>query len=219
MEIYNNIKRQKRKTSKTPFTLVLDLDETLVRTYEDIMKLRKSKILKDPQFYPIRSQLYILTLDDDEDDSRLWGFRRPFLKEFLLYASEYFQNVCVWSAGTADYVHEVCNHIFEDYKPDLIMTRDNCEIIDDVPYKPLKKLYELIPSANEKNTIMIDDRDDVMKLNPNNGIMIPSYTPKTNDIDSISSDNNLIKIIHWLNNKNVMISNDVTKLNKDRIFR
>jgi TFIIF-interacting CTD phosphatase-like protein len=186
MEIYNDIKRHKVKKTKTPFTLVLDLDETLVRTYENLMNLRKSKILKNPEFYPIRSQLYVLTLEDDDDENKLWGFRRPYLRDFLQFASEYFENVCVWSAGTSDYVYEVCNHIFEDYKPDLILTRDHCEMIDDVPYKPLKKLYEMLPKANEKNTIMIDDRDDVMKLNPNNGIIIPSYTPNTKNIKTIT---------------------------------
>jgi hypothetical protein len=174
--------------------------------------------LKNPNFYPLRSQLYVLTLDDDDDENKLWGFRRPFLRDFLQFASDYFQHICVWSAGTSDYVHEICNHIFEDYQPDLILTRDDCEVVDGVPYKPLTKLYEKLPKANEKSTIMIDDRDDVMKFNPNNGIIIPSYTPSHKNLNSIKEDNNLEKVMNWLNNKNVIGCSDISKITKDQIF-
>jgi TFIIF-interacting CTD phosphatase-like protein len=221
MEIYPCSNYRKPTSTLTPFTLVLDIDETLVRTFDDLDDLKSSKIFRSSSFYPVRSQLYLLSFDDDEDDEKLWGIKRPYLNEFLEFAFTYFKNVVVWSAGQEDYVHEMCKHIFKNFPcPDLIMTRKHCDYNekDNSLFKPLTKLYQLLPDANQSYTIMIDDRDDVMSKNLNNGIVIPPYTPSLQNLSSIQKDDNLLKLINWFSSQHIMTSQDLQNLNKNNIF-
>lgn len=222
MDIYYCSNKKKPKNTITDNTLVLDVDETLVRTFENLELLKKSKILKSSKYYPIRSQVYILNLEDDEeedDEGKLWGLFRPHLSEFLDFAFKYFKNVCVWSAGSSDYVHEVCRHIFANHPcPDIIFTRNDCDTKSGNLFKPLTKLYDVLPSADQYKTIMIDDRDDVMSINMKNGVVIPPYNPDLTKINSMKDDDNLLKIIDWLQQKNVVNSNDIRSLNKNSIF-
>lgn len=214
--IYQCDINSKPKQSLTNKTLVLDIDETLVRTWDSFSDLKKSKIFSDPSYYPVRNQVYILNFDDDEDDEKLWGLKRPMLYDFLKFAFQYFKNVCIWSAGTEEYVNEIVKHIFHQLPcPDLIMHRKHCDMDQDYVSKPLDKLYDLLPSASPQTTIMIDDRDDVMELNPDNGILIPSYQPSLKQIYSITKEDSLGKIKDWLLSPQVIKSIDIRNIPKN----
>jgi TFIIF-interacting CTD phosphatase-like protein len=222
MDIYYCSNKKKPKNTITDYTLVLDIDETLVRTFENLNLLKTSRILKSPTYYPVRSQVYILNLEDDEEDAdeeKLWGLFRPHLSTFLDFAFNYFKNVCVWSAGSADYVHEVCRHIFTNHPcPDVIFTRNDCDNKNGNLFKPLTKLYDILPTANQYTTVMIDDRDDVMSINLKNGIVIPPYNPILDKINTMKDDDSLLKIIDWFQQNNVVKANDIRSLNKNSIF-
>jgi TFIIF-interacting CTD phosphatase-like protein len=215
--IYQCFSNARPSLPETDKTLVLDIDETLVRTWEDFDKLKSSKILSSPEFYPIRKQIYMLDLGEGEEEDKLWGFKRPKLDEFLSFASEYFAHICVWSAGTKEYVEAVCEQIFHKHRcPDIILTRDACVHDEEKNlFKPLEKFYELFPHASPETTIMIDDRDDVMSKNPDNGIVIPPYEPSIKKVATISTDDALDKVMNWLSREDVAYAEDIRLVDKD----
>jgi len=113
---------------------------------------------------------------------------------------------------------------FKEQQPMLIYTYDDC-IVGEEDYlkKPLKKLYNdprTKGKLNEKNTFVLDDRDDTFSLNSKNGIMIPEFESDMS-VEDITDheDSAFLHLMAWLNTKEVNESNDVRKLKKDRIFK
>ena len=105
-------------------------------------------------------------------------------------------------------------------KPLCIYTYDDC-IVGEEDYlkKPLTKVYKDFPQLCEKNTFILDDREDTFSLNENNGIQIPEFESDMS-LEDISGhpDNSLLKVIAWFSLPKVKNSKDVRKLNKDNIF-
>src|SRR5439155_1317619 len=104
---------------RTNKSIVLDIDETLVHTFEGDCqtKFQQLNLMDDPALIDLRSRLYVLPLVDlsktgNSGVNLYWGVMRPSLRDFLRFCNKYFQNVCIWSAGHRDYVHGVCNQIF-----------------------------------------------------------------------------------------------------------
>ena len=68
--------------------IILDLDESLVHSFDDMDTLRSLHIYDDSNLIDIRNRTYIITLDDVINTGRsgiktqLWGITRPYLKEF-----------------------------------------------------------------------------------------------------------------------------------------
>jgi hypothetical protein len=228
MAIYQCWKRT-NPDSLTELNLVLDIDDTLVQTFDDIESLYKCPIMKNPKFYPIRKRVYILKFEsegeeDEEEveDELIWGVKRPHIDEFLDFASEYFRNVVIWSAGTYDYVHVIVKNIFKNYPtcPAKVFTRNDCTQSEEYGYeKPLEKIYQAIPEMNPYNTLLIDDRHEVfLRKDPNNGIIIPPFSPDIEDYNSLTSDTSFLLLKDWFMTPQVMESNDIRKVNKQHIF-
>ena len=59
-------------------------------------------------------------------DSGYVTFKRPNTDRFLRWCFRKFDKVLVWSAGTSIYVHEIVNKMFDEFKFDLVLTRDHC---------------------------------------------------------------------------------------------
>lgn len=210
--------------------IVLDIDATLVHTHDDEYDYTNLKLFTDPKMLKYRGRAYTMTLTDvttlpgTGEELKLYGIYRPFLKEFLEFCFKYFDNVIVWSAGKKKYVEKMCDLMFTDRnkQPLLIYNYNDCEIYDDFIIKPLSKLYNdprTKGKMNEKNTYVLDDRDDTFSMNKDNGINIPIYEV-TLDVKGINKkDENLLKLMAWLMTPEVKDIEDVRKLNKKKIFK
>lgn len=210
--------------------IVLDIDATLVHTHGDDDEYLKLNLFTNPKMLKYRGRVYSMYLTDvtsppgTGEEMKLYGIYRPYLKEFIDFCFEYFDNVIVWSAGKKKYVEKMCELIFTDRnkQPLLIYNYDDCEIYDDYIRKPLSKLYKdprTKGKINEKNTYVLDDRDDTFALNKCNGVMIPEYE-STLDVKGLNkNDDNLLKFMAWLSMEKHSKSNDVRKLDKKKVFK
>ncbi len=223
------------KTSLTNKCIVLDLDETLVHTWdeEDIPKIRSLNLFRNPHLLDIRQRTYHFFLEDvggrkgEGEQWEVWGITRPHLTEFLTFCFSYFRVVAIWSAGQKQYVEAICDYIFQDIKrPHLIYSFYDCENIHsrDFPIsKPLLKMIESEPHLQSymslSNTFVVDDRRSTFeKVNPYNGILIPEYSPRLTLESLRENDTALISLRNWFQRPEVMAAPDVRTLNKSRIF-
>lgn len=214
----------------TEHNIVLDIDATLLHTQDGGYDFENLNVYTNPSRFKIRHKIYHMNLVDVTNNpgegsiTSLSGVYRPFLKEFLDFCFEYFNNVIIWSAGKRKYVEECCRLMFPIHKPALIYTWDDCDYSNKGLFKPLKnifnddKLKEL--NINEKNTFHLDDRDDVYSLNKNNGIQIPEFECEL-DVNQILNhdDDELLKLIAWFSLNKVKKSQDIRKLTKSSIFK
>ena len=210
--------------------IVLDIDATLVHTMDEEEEYKNLKLFSDPKMIKYRGRTYCMKLVDvtsppgTGEEMKLYGVYRPYLKEFLDFCFKYFDNVVIWSAGKKKYVEKMCELMFTDRnsQPLLIYNYNDCEIYDDYIRKPLTKLYN-DPRAkgklNEKNTYVLDDRDDTFSLNKNNGVMIPEFETDLSVRGINKKDENLLKFMAWLMTPENKDSNDIRNLNKKKIFK
>tara|TARA_Y100000592_G_C5458676_1_gene312795 strand:- start:1103 stop:1780 length:678 start_codon:yes stop_codon:yes gene_type:complete len=209
--------------------IVLDIDATLVNTHGDDGEFLNLKFITEPKMLKYRKRIYSMNLSDvttepgDGEELKLYGVYRPYLKEFLDFCFDYFDNVIIWSAGKKKYVEKMCELMFVDAKkqPLVIYNWNNTTIDGDRITKPLKKLYNdprTKGEMNEKNTFVVDDRDDTYYLNKNNGILIPEYEAALSYGGLKMQDDNLLKLMAWFSLDEVSESEDVRELEKDKIF-
>lgn len=227
MAIYQCWKRTSPE-SLTDLNLVLDIDDTLVQTFDDIQQLYKCPIMKNSKFYPVRKRVYVLKFDNPEDESEneeddvVWGVKRPHIDDFLIFANEYFRNIVIWSAGTYDYVHAIVKNLFKNLPcPTRVFTRNDCHQSEEYGYeKPLEKIYAAIPEMNPSNTVLIDDRQEVFhRKDPHNGIIIPPFSPDIQDLNALTNDTCFLDLKNWFLQPEVMETYDIREINKKNIFK
>ena len=217
------------KRALTDKCIVLDLDQTLVATQDDMEQLYELNILKDPQLLHLRNRTYVLCVEDLEKPGcgtayNYWGIIRPHTKDFLRFCFDYFNIVAVWSAGQRPYVEQIVDHLFKDMqKPHIIFTHEDVERDDNGDVvKPLLKLFEaeefLSNNMFLENTVILDDNAKTFSYNHKNGIHIPEYRPKCTLAGIERDDIELLKFKNWLLRKNVIQGTDVTALDKSIIF-
>ena len=159
--------------------LVLDLDETLISV--------SLKPVSNPDFtFIINSVPY-------------YGRKRPGLDLFLKFAFSHFDTISVWTAATRSYAIKVIKNIMTETQYSALAffkTRVDLVSSQGSYYKPLSKIFTTTEAKKykitPKNTIMIDDRADVLRNNPGNGIMIPPWK-------GVQGDMYLCKLIIVLN--------------------
>lgn len=225
-----------------PRTLILDLDETLVHSWEDPDFLEMLGIYVDVEtyrkFHPTGSQqiCYSFEIDFSDSEKRFWGLHRPHLHEFLCFARQYFDNIIVWSAGIQPYVQEITRQVFLDTglpPPKLIWSRTNCSLYQKTYHKPIHELtvdlsnrYYGSLKINPESTLILDDKIYTFMENPQNGVLIPPYCPGKDresgnpEMEDLldRSDDALLKFMAWLELPEVRNCTDVRKLNKQHIF-
>lgn len=146
--------------------LVLDLDETLVSV----------SLSEHPDAFKF-------TLEK----ATYYGRKRPHLDLFLTYVFNRFETVNIWTAATADYARHVIKNIMTpDQIRRLKFIRTREDLGSKIHLKPLKVIFNS-PEAiklgiTPSNTIMIDDRTDVLRDNPGNGIVIPPWKGDKQDL-------------------------------------
>jgi TFIIF-interacting CTD phosphatase-like protein len=205
------------KRSLTDMTIVLDIDETLVHTEEE-METFDAELKSDPILV---DDLYDIHLDHGE--YKMWGTKRPHLDEFLLFCFSYFKNVCIWSAGKSDYVHAIVKKIFAPFRePDIIYTFDECVQTDEGYWiKPLETFFKDTKvkklEINRNNTFIVDDRDYTFQKNKINGIQIPEYAPENKD-HLQNEDDSLMKLKCWFMKQFMNDKSNVEEINKEGLF-
>lgn len=152
--------------------IVLDLDETLIYT-----QMHKPSATKCDFKFTIAGSTYYVS-------------KRPGLDNFLNFVFGHFESVSVWTAATEEYAKIIMQHIFTNEQRNsllFIKTRADNHISLLYPlYKPLLVLFKDNKAKAIKmrasNTIMIDDREEVMSANYGNGFLVPPYNGNKTDI-------------------------------------
>ncbi len=232
---------------KRPYScLIIDLDETLLRSYESPDFLDLYGIYTEPsiakQFHSTVPS-YSMTFDDSKK-SRIWGVFRPGIKEFLDFVHDYFEYIILWSAATPPYIHHIMNALHKKFDipySRIIFTRLNCSRINDNYHKPIQTLIDHVNSSyytsikiDPKFTLILDDKDYTFFGNERNGVLIPPFIPGytgpsgTVDVSRTKiptyrqlmdrSDRALLDFMIWLDRPEVRNSYDYRELDKSRIF-
>jgi len=213
-------------------TCIIDLDETLVHTWENPKFIEKLRIYNDPQIYNkfFRMNEDPLCYSFDIPNCHIWGMYRPHMWEFLNFCDKYFDNVVIWSAGVEEYVYSIIKHIYKNKSkfPKVIWSRKNCTDNKNHYHKPIKNLINYINKKSylpfqiyPQSTIIIDDKNYSFESNVDNGILIPPYDfPKTPQINELLNRNDhcLVDIMNWLQTDEVTQCDDVRNVNKNNIF-
>lgn len=169
--------------SKIQFTIILDLDHTLLHTQDDNKDFEKTireAREGDPEF---RRRVY--TLPFDGDGFAMWGVLRPRAIDFYEYCFSRFEKVVVWSAGEPGYVHAVVKMLKNKtgLQPHAVFTSDDIEMREGNVVKPLSKIFERIGGlTGSKNAIIVDDTESTFSDNPHNAVHIPRFYISEEDL-------------------------------------
>jgi RNA polymerase II subunit A-like phosphatase len=174
------------KIIDTKPSIVLDIDETLIKTKvyildetkEDIIKYNKKNKLYLTN-YPINNHLYVV-------------IARPHLRLFITTINRYF-NIHVYSLGIRDYIEHILQAIIE-----LVNLNPFCNIMSNIDIHNRfsdKKIINL--NIGLTNLLIIDDRSDVWKFDKHHLYKIPAFT--LFDDQFIIDDNELLKVIRGIN--------------------
>ena len=184
--------------------IVLDLDSTLICTYEgESSRSTFSKLKIYTENEDIAHRVYHFEL---ENGSFMWGVFRPGVAEFLKWSYNFFNNVIIWSAGMRCYVKKIVhilNKSLDITNPDIVFYREHCTNINNKKIiKHLDKIFEISSlknkNINKKNTLLIDDNKSNHKHNKENTILIPAYLPDfTIEGILIDSDRSLLILREW----------------------
>ena len=213
------------RASMTDKCVVLDLDQTLIATQNDIGSLHELEILSDPRLMELRGRIYCINIEDLEKPGigtkyDFWGVTRPHTQQFLKFCFSYFKVVAVWSAGKRPYVEAIVDHIFKDIQtPDIIFTHDDVIFgpLRQVE-KPLIKIISVDPRMSLQKTLAIDDNVMTFCHNVGNGVLIPAYEPKLSISSFNEDDPALLQLMQWLLLPEVAYSGDVSTLDMTHIF-
>lgn len=189
--------------------LVLDLDETLVHTFDEKDGLAEFvNYLTEDQ----RKRIYMIEFPGGDT---MWGYVRPYAEEFLKVAFNEFDSVGVWSAGTQYYVANIVQVVFKDQTPKFVMSRNQCNELkiksEEIPcrYKPLDIIYRNNPTHKPTNTVIVDDRHDVCSLNCMNNIRIPEFNMNNFNNEMMVNDTTLLTLAKWFQSPEFRDATDV----------
>jgi hypothetical protein len=213
----------------TDKVVVLDLDQTLIATQDDMFSLHKLGILSDPRHMELRRRIYCIEIENleklgDNTKYEMWGVTRPYTEEFLTFCFSYFKKVTVWSAGKKPYVEAIVDHLFRDLpQPDMVFTHDDIDIGPQGHVeKDLRKMINSSERARQhlslSNMLAIDDNHMTYCHNPANGVLIPPYSPNLNVGSMMRDDDALRQLKYWLLQPEVISAQDVSQLNTSVVF-
>ncbi|CAL8079391.1 unnamed protein product [Orchesella dallaii] len=160
--------------------------------------------------HPPRKEKKLLVLDIDHTlyDGKS-GLFRPFLHELLTAAYKKY-DIAIWSATKRETILSklaAMGVIGQDsYKITMIVNRCAMLWIDyslagtpekNVKVKPLCVIWNYFRSYSHQNTIMIDDKQENFKLNPQCGLCIDAFHPSS--LEEAKKDTLLIQLKKYLN--------------------
>jgi hypothetical protein len=206
MDLSISIIPRDRKNGKH---LVLDLDETLVHTFDAKDDLASFANQLTPEQ---RKRIYMI---DFPGGDTLWGYVRPYVEDFLKVAFNEFESVGVWSAGTQYYVTNIVQVVFKDQSPKFVMSRNQCNELkiktEEIPcrFKPLEVIYHTYPDHNPTNTVIVDDRHDICALNCMNNIRIPEFIIHSQNHYTMVNDITMLTLARWFQTEEFRGASDV----------
>lgn len=226
--------------SQTDLVLVIDLDETFVRTCgltDPMTEAVKHEYFTHPKFLSIKPRLYILNINDVQSPRGTgekfitWGVMRPHGRKFLIFADKYFKEIIVWSAGLPKYVENIVSKLFWGLrKPRIVFTRDHVKEVPDPQGAYMAKPLTDLPDIDLAKTLALDDRVTTFYFNPENGVALPAYTreeisksgekvPREFYPEELFEDDPTFdEFQSWLETPEVRNCTDVRKLDKTHIF-
>ncbi|CAD8060246.1 unnamed protein product [Paramecium sonneborni] len=177
------------KETQKEFTLVLDLDETLIHS-----DMERTSFLDEEILVKIGNNI-----------EKYYVKIRPFARDFLKALSKYFELV-VFTAAIKEYADKVIDYLDPCGFIKRRFYRDSCTKKDGVFYKDLTKV-----NSNLDKTFIIDNSFSGMQLNPQNGILIKSWYNDLKDQELkiyeamlkkyVKSKDNIIKSISQMKRK------------------
>ncbi|CAI2372909.1 unnamed protein product [Moneuplotes crassus] len=162
-----------RDSTTPPYTLILDLDETLIHFAEEE---EKATLLEQPHILNFKiayKQIYKIV--DSETGCEEYFHVRPYAQKLLRELSKYYE-VVIFTAGTKDYADAILNELYCSKYISYRLYRHHTINEDEVYVKDL----ELIGRPIEK-TIIVDNTKDNFMYQKENGIPILSWYDDEND--------------------------------------
>ena len=142
-----------KATTDKRYTLVLDLDETLVH-YNEVAAAQSA-----------RSRTSCVVEDDGGGFFRI----RPYAREFLAQMSDYYELV-IFTCGMQDYADWVLDNLDHERKIDARLYRQHAEREGTLFVKGLSKL-----GRDLKRVIIVDNLAQNFSRQSENGILIRSW--------------------------------------------
>jgi len=216
--VSDRFRSNRRQASRAQRHIVLDMDETLVHTFENRKDLNSLKLFSSPRFFTLRSRIYVL-------QEPLWGATRPHLERFIQTCFDEFSTVTIWSAGEGNYVNDVVQRVFRGLpKPDLVLSRGNCLIDiagldqgEEIRKKPIYKVGEYYEELgrldirmDETNTLIVEDNpESIASEDRFNSVLIPEYSPEPTGEALLRDDRTLETLASWFSQDQFRRSSDV----------
>ena len=152
-------------------TLVLDLDETLLHSYNQASSSESD---------------YKLKLN--KDSGEIYINFRPGAKDFIRKMNKFYELI-IFTASKPEYANPIINLIDERQLCSHKLFRDHCSLFNKKLIKDLTKL-----GRDLKDIIIVDNTPSVYSLNKENGIPIPTWFEDKRDRELY----NLMPILEFL---------------------
>lgn len=198
--------------SRTDRNIVIDIDETCVHTVEEQDSKVLTEMFNSPKEKQLRERVYIIQF---KSGSWMWGIKRNYLEEFIIFCFSYFSKVILWTAGQEEYAELMAKHICGKNKPYMLLSRKHCIEYGDSYIKPFSALESKENNITSDNTIMLDDNSFYMQMNKGNAIIIPRYQPDITMESLKQCDLALVMVMFWLQRKEVKNSGKIKELLQD----
>jgi len=174
---------------RSPLTVVLDMDETLVHSKLELRCAEGNVVrISDPRQSEDRSKSleesdvphdfeFSIPLAPAPSNGELVVrvHKRPGLDAFLEEASS-FCNLAVFTAGTEDYGKALLDLLDPCGRMSLRLYRDSCSMIDGLFLKDLNKVQREM-----SRTVLVDNSPISMLLQPDNSILVSSFYTDRDD--------------------------------------
>lgn len=169
--------------ARSPLTVVLDMDETLVHSKLELRCAEGNTVrINDPRQAEDRSRSneepevphdfeFAIPLSPaaGNGELRVRVHKRPGLDTFLEEASS-FCNLAVFTAGTEDYGKALLDLLDPCGRMSIRLYRDSCSMIDGLFLKDLNRVQREL-----SRTVLIDNSPVSMLLQPDNSILVSSF--------------------------------------------
>ncbi len=163
------IQKRKVEFKISPFKklLLLDLDETLIHT--------------DFEYKFDNHDIYLKLCNDDGNHDILPINIRPYVKEFLVFASKFF-DIVIFTASKKEYAEVIVNFI----DPERVLIKEIFDRSHCIIYKNLFLKFIDIFNIPAKECIIIDNSIFSFAYNLSNGILVTSFYNEKEDQDMVS---------------------------------
>ena len=150
-------------------TVVLDLDETLLKTLSCTAAVRAAMIWRKESITVSPQGIYFL--------------KRPYLSEFLTKL-DLIAEIIIFTSSDTNYANELCTVIQKqvDVQFAAILTRQNCHVCGQ---QGVIKDLKVIKGRKKRKTIIVDDLSNVWPFHAQSLIQIPKYHGSANDKELI----------------------------------